>query len=84
MKEDLEKNLYDLKHDLNLTKAGTFLGLAFTSWIVVFFSTQEFFDSKSLSLALSTVVSIIFLTMAIIMFNRCDEIYNKIERMKEN
>ena len=83
-KEDLDKNICDLKHNLNLVKAGTFLGLAFTSWISIFSVSRMFFDSRTLPLALSTLVAIIFLVMAIIMFERCKTIYAKLEKMKES
>ena len=83
-KEDLDKNIYDLKHNLNLVKAGTFLGLAFISWISIFSVSRMFFDSGTLPLALSTLVAIIFLVMAIIMFEGCNDIYTKLEKMRES
>lgn len=73
-----EKNLLDLEHSVSLTKAGTFLALAFTSWFALFFGMKEFSFSSSFSATMATFVALIFFMYAFRYFKTCDDIHQQI------
>lgn len=78
---DIEKNILDLQHSVNLAKAGTFLALAFSSWIAVFFGMKEFYSDIKYSILIATFVAIFFLYNAFKHFRNCEDIHNKIKRV---
>ena len=57
-KSQIQKNLYDLNHNIYLTKAATFLGLAFSSWLGLFFGIKE---EMIIRFMIATIGFIIFL-----------------------
>lgn len=79
--KELEKNLLDLKHSLSLTKAGTFLALAFSSWIAIFFSIKEFYSDRRIAIYFATLIATVFLYYAIKFFRKCDGIYEEIKNL---
>lgn len=78
---DVEKNILDLKHSVNLAKAGAFLALAFSSWIAIFFSMKEFYSDIKIAITIPTLVSIFFLHYAIKFFKNCEEIHEEIKKL---
>ena len=79
--KELEKNLLDLKHSVSLTKAGTFLALAFSSWIAIFFSVREFYSDTRIAIYFATIIASVFLYYSIKFFNNCEEIYEKVKEL---
>ncbi len=77
----LEKNLLDLTHSVSLTKAGTFLALAFSSWIAVFFSVKEFYSDVKLAVFFATLMASTFLYYAIKFFKNCEDIHEEIKKL---
>ena len=76
----IEKNILDLKHSVNLTKAGTFLALSFSSWIAVFFGMKEFYsENLKINILIATLVSASFLYYAIKFFKNCEDIHNNLK-----
>lgn len=79
--KELEKNLLDLTHSVSLTKAGTFLALAFSSWIAIFFSIKEFYSNIKIAVFFATLISTIFLYYAIKFFKNCEDIHEEIKKL---
>lgn len=80
MKEkDVEKNILDLKHSMNLTKAGTCLALAFSLWVAIFFGMKEFYSNIRIIIFIATFVFILFSLQAIKFFKKCEAIHSHIK-----
>ena len=81
---EIQKNILDLKHSVNLAKAGAFLGLAFSSWIAIFFGVKEFYSDSKLAFFVSTIVFILFLYKTRQFFKKCEHIHSEISKIKSN
>lgn len=80
--KDLEKNVLDLQHSVNLAKAGSFLALGFSSWIALFFGMKEFYSNILVVLFIASLVSVFFFYYAFKFFKNCDGIHLQIKNMK--
>lgn len=83
MKNNIEKNILDLKHSFNLSKASNFLALGFSSWLAIFFGMKQFYKNINAVIGAATIVSIIFFYYAIKYFKDCENIHDKIKNLED-
>ena len=76
-----EKNILDLEHSISLTKAGTFLALAFSSWFALFFGMKEFSYAPRFSALIASLVAFLFLIYSFAFFNTCHKIHQRIRSL---
>lgn len=81
MEKELKKNILDLRHSVNLAKAGAFLALAFSSWIAIFFGMKEFYSDTKIAVLTATIVSSPFLYYTRRYFKMCEEIHEEIKNL---
>lgn len=79
----LAKNVFDLRHSLNLTKGSMFLSVGIGGAIAIFFGLREVIINEQLfymSFLLSFIWLMIFGWVAILHFERCNKIQKIIEK----
>ena len=75
-----EKNLLDLKHSLNSTKASIFFSIGVGGGIAIFFGIKQLVTDIMIPLLIADIWLIIFVLVAIIHFARCDNIQKELEK----
>ena len=81
MKNNIEKNILDLKHSISLTKAATFFTLGFSSWLAMFFGLKEFYGNTMIILFGSTLIASAFFFYAFKFFKNCENIHEEIKKL---
>jgi hypothetical protein len=79
--QEIEKNIRDLEHSESLAKAGTFLALAFSFSVSIFFGLKEFQDDMIFALFVAIFVFILFLSQSMRCFINCKNIRTLINNM---
>ena len=74
-----EKNLLDLKHSLYQTKAALFFSMGLGSAIALFFGIRQLTDDIIFPILISAICLIIFVSIAIKNFAKCNKIQKRIE-----
>ncbi len=73
------KNISDLKHSVLVSKGSTFLALAFSSWLGLFFGIKDILQNKFFIILIPTAAAAVLFYVAYGYFEQCKEVYSQIE-----
>ena len=74
-----EKNLLDLKHSLNSTKASLFFSIGAGGAIALFFGIRQLVENVVLPVLIADIWLIIFVWVSITYFSKCEKIQKEIK-----
>ncbi len=80
--QKIEKNILDLKHQVNLAKAVTFLGLAISSWTALFFGIKQFYHETLVIFFIATFIAFLLLFSAFKFFKNCERIHEEVKNLE--